>query len=122
MWTDMYADRRETVANMCADMLIKFQWPIAKHQFNTLDLGPGLISMSPLRLIIREATQKYTNKFDIIKRYIVVHRQAPIFRLLFLHFLKWKNIPIKTELIIRSSNLIKSNLQNMDLCESESNK
>ena len=37
----MYAGRRETVVNMCADMLIKFQWRIAKHQFNTLDLGPG---------------------------------------------------------------------------------
>ena len=39
-----------------------------KTRFNALDLGPGLISMSPLRLIIREATQRYFNKFDIIRR------------------------------------------------------
>ena len=45
-----------------------------KKRFKALDLGPGLISMSPLRLIIREATQKYSSKFDIMIRYIVVNR------------------------------------------------
>ena len=55
----MYADRRETYVNMFADMLFKFQWHIVKHRFNALDLGPGLIYMSLMRLIIREATQIY---------------------------------------------------------------
>ena len=52
----MHADRRETFVNICADMLFKFQCHTEKHRFNALDLGPGLISMSPLRLIFREAT------------------------------------------------------------------
>ena len=54
-------------------MLFKFQCHKEKHRFNALDLGPGLISMSPLRLIIREAAQRYSSKFDIIRRYIVVN-------------------------------------------------
>ena len=54
-------------------MLFKFQCHKEKHRFNALDLGPGLISMSPLRLIIREATQRYSSKFDIIRRYKVVN-------------------------------------------------
>ena len=70
----MYADRRKIFVNMCADMLFKFKWHVEKYQFNALDLGPGLISMSPLRLIISEATQRYSSKFDIIRRYIVVNR------------------------------------------------
>ena len=53
----MYADRRETFVNMCADVLFKSQWNIEKHQFNAFNLGPRLVSMSPLRLIIREPTQ-----------------------------------------------------------------
>ena len=52
----MYADRRETFVNICADMMFKFQWHIEKHRYNALDLGPGLISMSSLRLVIWEAT------------------------------------------------------------------
>ena len=70
LWTEMYADSRETFANMCADMLFKFQWHIEKHRLNTFDIGPGLIFMSPLRLIIREPTQRYSSKLDIIRRYI----------------------------------------------------
>ena len=69
----MYADRTKTFANMCADVLFKFQWHIEKHRFNALDVGPGLISMSPMRLIIREATQRYSSKFDIIRKYIEVN-------------------------------------------------
>ena len=64
----MYADRRKTFVNMCADMLFTFQWHIEEHQFNAIDLGPGLISMSPLRLTIREATETYSSKFEIIRR------------------------------------------------------
>ena len=46
--------------NLCADiMLFKFQLHIKKRRFGALDLGPGLISMSPLRLIIRESNQRY---------------------------------------------------------------
>ena len=119
----MHANKSETFVNMCADMLLKFQWYIEKHRFNALDLAPQLISMSPLRLMIREATQICSSKFDMIRRYIVLNRQTPIFRLLFLHFSKWKNIiPFKIKLVIRSSNLIKSNLQNMNPYERESNK
>ena len=70
----MDADRKETFVNMCVDVLFKFQWHIEKHKSNALDFRPGLISMSPLRLIILEATQRYSNKFDIIRRYIVVNR------------------------------------------------
>ena len=50
----MYADRRKTFVNISADMLFKFQWPIEKHRFNALDLRPGLISISPLRLIVSQ--------------------------------------------------------------------
>ena len=64
--TETYAHRRETFINRCADMLFKFQWNIEKHRFNILDLGPGLYSMSQMRLIIREATQRYSSKFDVI--------------------------------------------------------
>ena len=70
----MYADRRESFGTMCADMLFKFQWHIEEHRFNAFSLGPGLISMSPLRLIIREQNQRYPNKFDIIRRYIIANR------------------------------------------------
>ena len=41
----MNADRRETNDT-------------EKHRFNTLDLGLGLISVPPLRLIIREKNPK----------------------------------------------------------------
>ena len=54
-------------------MLFKFQWPIEKHRFNALDLRPGLISISPLRLIIREPTESYSSKFDIIRRYKLIN-------------------------------------------------
>ena len=73
MWIEMYADRKETFVNISADMLFKFQWYIEKHRFNALYIRPGLLSMSPLRLIIREATQRYSSKFVIIRRYIVVY-------------------------------------------------
>ena len=45
---------------------------IKKHRFNALDLRPRLISMSPLRQIIRKATQRYSSKFDI-RKYKVVY-------------------------------------------------
>ena len=69
----MYADRRETFVNTCTDMVFKFQWHIEKHWFHVLDLGPRLISMSPLTLIICKATQRYSSKFDMIRRCIVVN-------------------------------------------------
>ena len=53
-------------------MLFKFQRHIEKDRFNALDIGLGLISMSPLRLIICEAIQRYSSKFNIIRRYIVI--------------------------------------------------
>ena len=64
----MYADRRETFVNKCADMLFTFPWQIVKHQFKAIDLGPGLISMSPIWLTIREATETYSSNFEIIRR------------------------------------------------------
>ena len=70
----MYADRAETFINICADMLFIFQQHIEKRRFNALDLGPGLIAMSPLRLIIRGATQRYSSKFDIIRTNKLVNR------------------------------------------------
>ena len=66
-----------------------------------------------MRLIVCEATQRYSNIFDIIRKYQVVNGKTPIVRLLFLLFKKWKTIiPFKIKLLIRSSNSIKSNLQN----------
>ena len=50
----MYRDRRNTFVNICADMLFQLQWLIKKDQFNTLDLGVGLMSMPPLRLIVKQ--------------------------------------------------------------------
>ena len=70
----MYADRRETFVNMCADMLLKFQWHIKKHRFKAFDLVPGLISISPMRSTIHETTQRYSCKFDIIRSYTMVNR------------------------------------------------
>ena len=46
---------------------------IKKHRFNALDLRAGLISMSPLRQIIRKATQRYYSKFNVMRKYKVVY-------------------------------------------------
>ena len=69
----MFVDRWETFIKICADMLFKFQWHVEKQRLNALDLGPGLISVSLLQLIIREAAQRCSSKFDIIRRYKVVN-------------------------------------------------
>ena len=69
----MYTDRKETFVNMCADMLFKFQGHTEKHRFNALNLGPGLIAVSPLRLMIHEPTQRYSSNFDIVRRYRLVN-------------------------------------------------
>ena len=71
--TEMYADWRETFVNICPNILFKFQWHIEKHGFNGLDLGPGLISLSPLRLIILEASQRYSRKFNMKRRCKIVN-------------------------------------------------
>ena len=63
----MYVDRREKFVNICVDMLFKYQWHIKKHGFNAGDLKPGLIFVIT-DINIREATQIYYSKLDIISR------------------------------------------------------
>ena len=119
----MYADRRETFVHICADTLFKFQWHIEKHRFNILVIGPRLIFMSPLRLIIFGATQKYSSKLNLFRRYKVVGRQTLFIRLLycFYFFLNEKTLlPSKNTLISRNSISIKCNLQHKDLFKIES--
>ena len=46
LWIRLFAVNKDTFVLLWAEMLFKFQWHIEKDSLK-LDLGPGLISISP---------------------------------------------------------------------------
>ena len=63
LFTEMEANNKETFLYMCDAKLFKFQWQILRPWLEKECLGPGSVSMSPLSMIIQEASQIYSSKF-----------------------------------------------------------
>ena len=57
---------------MCDDMLFKFQWQILRPWLEKECLGPGFVSVSPLRILIREIREIHLSKFNVISKYVAL--------------------------------------------------